>query len=223
MNTSQGTTRERLLEAAEALFAERGYDAVSVRDVARRARANLAAAGYHFGSKEQLFVEALAGRARPLNARRLAALEALEAGGTVPPLRAVLDAFSRTMIEEALADPERGTRLHRLVSRAFAESDVIGRRVFREEMLPLAMRFHAAIRRTCPWLSPEEAGYGLALFAGCIVHALRWAVQPPLPVPRPVAASLDELMRGLLNFGEAGFQAIAGPAIAQPPSRRATR
>ena len=50
-------TRERLVEAAAGLFAERGYRGATLREIARRAGANLAAANYHFGSKQRLYLE----------------------------------------------------------------------------------------------------------------------------------------------------------------------
>lgn len=213
-------TRARLLDAAACLFAEKGFHAVPVRDVTRRARANLASVGYHFGSKEQLFVDALCREVRPLNERRLAALAALEAGGRRPPLRAVLGAFARPLVEEAMSDPVRGTRLHRMLSRAFAESDEIARRVFRQEMLPVALRFLAAIRRAQPKLPADKAGMGLALYAGCMVHALRWAVQPPLPeLRRAGPPRLADLMGDLADFGEAGFRSLVRAPAARARGR----
>lgn len=58
--------RERLLAVAKDLFARYGYDAVSVRDITSRAKANLGAITYHFGSKEALFHAAVATIAGPL-------------------------------------------------------------------------------------------------------------------------------------------------------------
>jgi AcrR family transcriptional regulator len=52
-------TRERLLATAARVFADHGYAATTIRDVCKRARANVAAVNYHFGSKEQLYVETL--------------------------------------------------------------------------------------------------------------------------------------------------------------------
>lgn len=52
-------TRERLLDAASALFAATGFHGATVRDIARAAGANVAAANYHFGSKEALYLEVL--------------------------------------------------------------------------------------------------------------------------------------------------------------------
>lgn len=204
-------TRARLLQAAEELFADRGYNAVSMRDIAKHAKANLAAAGYHFGSKENLFVESVMRQMRPLNARRLAALTELEERPRPPSLEEVLDAFARVLLEQAVSDQESGRRLHRCLSRTFAESDQIARTVFRKELLPAALRFLGAITRACPDLPPPVAGMGLAMYAGCVIHMLRWAVSPPFPELRGDAPpGADALMASLVAFGAAGFKRLAG-------------
>ena len=203
-------TRERLLGAAEALFADNGYNAVSMRDIARRAKVNLAAAGYHFGSKENLFTESLMRQMRPLNTRRLAALTALEGRNRCPTLAEVLDAFARVIIDEAVNDHESGRRLHRALSRIFAESDEIARAVFHKEMLPAATSFLAAVRRACPNLPVPLAGMGLALYAGCMIHMLRWTVSPPFPELRGAEEpDVESLMASLVAFGTAGFKRLA--------------
>jgi len=207
-------TRKRLLDAAEALFADFGYHAVSMRDIARRAHVNLAAAGYHFGNKENLFVEALSRRIRPINERRLAALSALEARKRPPSLAEIFDVFARAMIEEAVGNPETGRRLNRLLSRAFAESDEIAQHVFKQELLHVAMRFIQAVRRVSPGLTEEQAGLGIALYAGCVVHMLRWISSPPIPnlVSSNQQPDVKELMATLVSFGAAGFQKMAKQA-----------
>jgi AcrR family transcriptional regulator len=63
-------TQERLLDEAEALFAQRGYDAVSVREITTAARCNLAAVNYHFQNKKNLYLEVFRARWIP-RARRL--------------------------------------------------------------------------------------------------------------------------------------------------------
>jgi AcrR family transcriptional regulator len=82
-------TKARLLDAAEALFAEVGFDAVSMRDVASRSGVLLGLITYHFGTKEALFEEVIGRRAAELNRRREKELDALRN----PTIEAVLDAF----------------------------------------------------------------------------------------------------------------------------------
>ena len=62
MPTPPQSTKHRVVAAASALFAERGYHGTTVRDIAQRARVNLAAAHYHFGSKETLYLDVLRGQ-----------------------------------------------------------------------------------------------------------------------------------------------------------------
>ena len=77
--TDQRDTKERLLDAAEALFGDRGIAAVSVRDITAQADANIAAVNYHFGGKDALFLAVLNRRMEPLNAERLRLLDLVEA------------------------------------------------------------------------------------------------------------------------------------------------
>lgn len=79
-------SRERLIEAARALFAQQGYDGASVRDITRRAKANLGAITYHFGSKEGLYHAVLERFAVPL-AERLATI----AAEPRPPVERIAD------------------------------------------------------------------------------------------------------------------------------------
>ena len=78
-------TREKLLDAAERLFAEQGFDSTSLRQITSAAGANLAAVNYHFGSKDDLIVEVLDRRIKPMNASASTSLERLEAGGRRSP------------------------------------------------------------------------------------------------------------------------------------------
>ena len=62
--TLKDPVRERLLLAARDLFAQHGYDGTSVRDITARAKANLGAITYYFGSKEALFYAVISGTRR---------------------------------------------------------------------------------------------------------------------------------------------------------------
>lgn len=89
-------TRERILEAASEMFAERGVEAVSLRELTLRAGVNLAAVNYHFGSKEGVLAEVFARSSQPIVRWRLDLLEKVErdAAGR-PVLEQLLDAYLR--------------------------------------------------------------------------------------------------------------------------------
>src|SRR5207247_5993504 len=71
---SRPETRERVLDAAERLFAERGFRATSIRDITAAARCNVAAVNYHFGGKVGLYREMFRRRLAALRERRVAGL-----------------------------------------------------------------------------------------------------------------------------------------------------
>jgi TetR/AcrR family transcriptional regulator, regulator of cefoperazone and chloramphenicol sensitivity len=59
MSDTHHETRQRLLETAGQVFAESGFRAATVREICRRAKANVASVNYHFGDKERLYSEVL--------------------------------------------------------------------------------------------------------------------------------------------------------------------
>jgi len=89
------TTKDRILDATERLFARQGIGATSLRAITAEADVNTAAIHYHFGSKQELLEAVLGRRIAPLNQERLKRLEQLEvaAGDNPLPPRELLEAF----------------------------------------------------------------------------------------------------------------------------------
>src|SRR3954462_6664616 len=83
LDATSADTKTRILDAAELLFMEHGYEATSLRSLTAAAGVNLASVNYHFGSKDVLFQAVLTRRLDPMNQERIALLEKLErdAGG----------------------------------------------------------------------------------------------------------------------------------------------
>src|SRR5271166_4719878 len=94
-------TKDRILNAAERLFARDGFEATSLRAITTEAAVNLAAVNHHFKSKEALVQAVIARRMGPISAQRLALLDAYEAEADGAPvaLEKILDAFLRPIIE----------------------------------------------------------------------------------------------------------------------------
>lgn len=102
---SRTDTRDRLLDTAEELFADRGYFGVSVRDITQQAETRLAAISEQFGGKEGLFRAVLLRRIQPLNEERRGRLAVLpQTGSRKRRLRALIEAFAEPMLGHA-GDP----------------------------------------------------------------------------------------------------------------------
>src|ERR1700685_1814561 len=93
-------TKSRILDAAENLFGNKGFDATSLRDITAEADVNLAAVNYHFQSKESLIDAVIARRIEPVNRRRM---EMLEAAGPNPSVEQILTAFLAPVLDQNLA------------------------------------------------------------------------------------------------------------------------
>lgn len=100
METSTAATRLHLIAAAERLFAERGINGVSVREIAAEAgQRNTNAVRYHFGAKEDLVDAIFEHRMAPINARRMALVESHDREGRTLDPYAVAEAFALPMAE----------------------------------------------------------------------------------------------------------------------------
>ena len=96
------STRIRLMQEAEKLFAERGIDGVSIRDITNEADVSSASIHYHFGSKAELIAAILDWRAAEVGARRATWLDQIESNPDAS-LRQVLEAFVIPTAEMAAA------------------------------------------------------------------------------------------------------------------------
>ena len=167
-------TQERILSAAECLFAEHGFDGTSFRQIAAKAKVNLAAAHYHFGGKEALYTAAVTRHLRPLNQARLAQLGSAEAAAKDQPvpLRELVEIFIRPIME-AGRDPSRGgPPLLLIMSRIMSESKPFISALLVAELEPFMQRLYRALRRNLPLLSPEEFTWRFHFMVGAVVQCL---------------------------------------------------
>jgi AcrR family transcriptional regulator len=170
--TADTPTRERILDAAERMFADIGYEATSLRAITKAAEANLAAVNYYFRSKEDLAKAVMLRRLEPLNNARLALLEEYEAQagkkGTGVPLEKIVEAFARPVLE---LNADRDIRIQPLLGRMYAEPGPI-RDVFANAMTKVAERFFAALRRALPGLHREDFFWRVHFMIGALAHTM---------------------------------------------------
>src|SRR6478736_2657479 len=151
-------TKERILDAAETLFMEHGFEATSLRAITTAAGVNLAAVNYHFGSKEELFQAVLTRRLDPMNQERVDLLTRLEREAAPVPLPC--DRILSAMFVPALKlarDPERGGKdFLRLLGRAYADPAPFIRKFLAAQYAVMIARFKAAFARALPDLPKKE-------------------------------------------------------------------
>ena len=154
---SQPTKRDRILDAAEALFAERGYDGVTLRQIASEARVDVALASYHFGKKLDLFNAVFERRADALNRSRLDALRRVQQvnAPTGPTVEQIIEAFLRPLeLTQENADP--GWR-HYLALIAYVNNSTYwGKQMMSKLFDDLVQEFIAALRVALPGASDEN-------------------------------------------------------------------
>lgn len=166
-------TRVAVLDAAERLFAARGIEGASVRDITAAAGANLGAINYHFGSKDRLVMEVFARRLEPVNRARIARLDELEraAGGQPVELSRIIEAFVRPGVDSQSCGGGSGGSFMQLLCRSFAEPHPELKRFVEEQFAEVAKRFDDAILRAVPGLSQEELFWRMSFLIGAMHHS----------------------------------------------------
>src|SRR5664279_3632370 len=166
-------TRTAILNAAERLYADRGFGDVTLRDIVAAAGVNLAAVNYHFGSKDELIAELFVSRSLATNRERLNELRRAEELGAG---RAEIDAILRALVGPTLRGclgPDReGSTAARFMIRASIESVPPIRRIKNREVDHLR-KFAAAMRRSLPDRSEVDLYWGLHFALAMAHHTIR--------------------------------------------------
>ena len=194
-------TRTRILDAAEELFMQHGFQGTSMRQLTSRAGVNLAAVNYHFGSKDALIEAVFRRRLDPMNAGRVAELDRLEksAAGSTPSPERIIRAFLRAslaMIGDARAGgralaPEQiirafigaslrmiedakngGRNFIRLLGRTYTDPQKHIRSLIGQLYAPAMERFKIAFERALPQMPRDELIWRMHFMFGTLAYTL---------------------------------------------------
>ena len=166
-------TRTRILKTAERLFAEHGFDTVSLRHITTEAEVNLASVNYHFGSKEALVHEVIANRIGPINDERLRILSAAEETqrGALP-IETVIGAFVDPVVEAIEESAHSDAILGRLIARILGEHDERFQEIFVDQFPEIVSRFTGALSAALPSFPHAVLTFRLLFTAGALCQAL---------------------------------------------------
>ena len=214
-------SRERILDAAERLFSERGLSATSLREIAAAARANTGSIYFHFRTKAELTRQVFRRRLEPLDAERLAQLEACERASApdAPALRDILEALIAPL---ARLTRGGGGGLHFLgvLGRIYNEPDPEILRMLERDHGATLERFREALSRSLPGLPRGQLDLRFHFALGSVAHTLgsdvTWRM---LSGRRPNAGAWQRVLGELLPFLVAGFEAPSD-VVAAPRARR---
>ena len=193
--------------AAERLFAEYGYDGVSIRRIGSAADAQIALINYHFGTKEMLYRAVFENRIIPLNEQRRAALgTALSGGGGTPTLEAVLDALVRPWI--AMHGTTEGRNYTRLIVREGNDPREAERGIVRDLLDPVARDFIQAMEQVLPDHRRSDIHWAYHFF----ISALQLTLANPGRIERLSGdvfdhQSVDSSVERLVSFVSAALKA----------------
>ena len=211
------TTSERILDAAEDLFARQGIRGTSLKEITDSAEVNIAAVNYHFRSKDAL-VRAVYGRSfLPLNEERLRALEAAElaAGGAPLSIESALSALFEPMVRAWTSNRNFILLVGRLQHEPDAELTGFIAHVY-QGLIP---RFLSAFSAALPGVPETDLFFWTHfLFGGVVYTLLNSHDMQRLHEGQSLLDTPDVFLARLIAFGASGLRALAPPAKADPGS-----
>jgi len=171
-HAKKGTTRDKLLDVAERLFAEHGFDAVSVRNITEAADTRLASVNYHFKTKENLFGQVIERRAGELSIARLDALAAIsENSEDKQRLRGIVEAFIFPLLEKSRDGGEGWKNYCRLIAQVAAVRQQTNNiQMFSDSFNPTAREFIKAFNVVLPGNDDRLAHFSFQFMLGATLY-----------------------------------------------------
>lgn len=211
----EASTKQRILDAAEELFAANGFAHTSMRAITARAEANLAAVNYHFGSKEVLVQTLFERRVTPMNEERLHRLTQLEERyGEDIPLAELIEAFVGPAMALSRDTLRGGARFMKLLGRSYTEPSEDLHEHLRRLYSQVVERFKPAFARALPHLPKDELYWRMHFMVGTLGYCMAGSDAMRLIASCEVCDPLDTeaLTRRLVSFLEAAFSAPVSQA-----------
>ena len=204
MTGQQFSTKERILGAAEELFAQHGFSGTSLRQVTSRAAVNIAAVNYHFGSKENLVNEVFRRRMDAMSGQRMDRLQ-LALSRHPGELEPILAAFVEPALD--LAQDRHSGAFIRVIARAYAEKNERLRKFLSDQYGHVQREFARALAGCVPHLDKEQLYWRLDFLGGALTYAMADFGLIKRPAGVSEEAHRQHAAHELIRFSAAGFRA----------------
>ncbi|WP_166935649.1 TetR/AcrR family transcriptional regulator [Candidatus Pantoea communis] len=166
----QGEAYQRILEAAEPLFAERNPELVSFRDLASAAGVSLSAINYHFGTRQALFRHIFLRRARAQTERRSASLQQLKLTGLENDIEAIIEAFVQPALNVQPGD--KHDLFNKMRARLVADASPDSRATLSEAYDVNDRLFVEALAKALPHLSLKDVHWRFHFLVGSMIYTM---------------------------------------------------
>ncbi len=223
---SHKSVQERLLDAAEELFCEKGFEATSVRDLASAAGCNIASVNYYFGGKDKLYVEVWRRHLLGMRDMRIASIERVmsETGGKAT-LEELLRSYAIAFLEP-LMEGEKSFRFIRLMAREMIDRHLPEGMFVKEMILPVMTALQKALLQICPWLEEGKARLAILSIVGQLMHVVAAKTMfEQSGEPEAPRVDLSEVVEHIVAFSAAGIRTYAetkNPKLPPSPELRRT-
>jgi AcrR family transcriptional regulator len=214
-------TRERLLDAAEALFARQGYAATSVREVTALAGSNIASVNYHFGGKHNLYVEMFRRRVVAMRELRVRSVQEAMAGSEAV-LEDVLRAFAGAFLAP-LVGAESGRVAVELIAREMLDPQLPRELLMDEVFGPVQQALAEALVASTRGLTAQRARLCVFSVIAQLIHVAHRTSKREMDetaeqmgTPWPLA----ELVEHIVSYSAAGVRACAQPGHSSGPPKK---
>lgn len=204
--TCKEDTRNRLLDAAEALFCEKGFDGVSVRELTAAAGCNLAAVNYYFGSKDKLYAEMFRRQFEIMIQGHLDAIDKVTSESDLS-LEKLLKAIIEPPIRRTASNEPKGQILKLLV-REVLNQQIDAEYVVKDMKEKFFDRLGSVFMQLVPELPQEKVALIVMSFDGVILHPFLFMDFYQKTFPN---LTIEGLVDHMVRFVAAGIRGYANP------------
>jgi AcrR family transcriptional regulator len=221
---SRPSARQRLIDASEQLFADHGWNAVSIRTIVAAADVNLAALHYHFGSKEQLLAEIFAARAKPIAEERMRLLLAAIDLEGAPSLERILEAFLRPALTIGSDHRFGGRAFVKLRARLATEPEAVSRRILANAFDESSGEFLTALGRALPEIPRADLEWRFHFMLGAMFYTMADAGRiQSLTDGRCDPGRVEDALENIIPFLAAGFRSAPNSVRPITKTRRRSK
>ena len=199
-------TREQILDAAERVFSEKGYNRTTFKEITSAAGSNIASINYHFGNKDKLYLEVFQRHMFVLRDCRIKSIVSVMAGGEGVTLEELLHSFSVAFFAPFLDMPDRHGFL-KLMFRERIDPHLPYSLLAKDVIGPVTAELKSAIQKLLPELDERKLFFCLESFVGQLAHAILIKdMVGKLKEEKSLAIDLEEVIEHVVVFSAAGFR-----------------